>query len=90
MRATRAATGGDPSAQNEVGECPDAGPVMPENWMRGQFNMTRATGTVGVFSTLAPIQPRAVQHLTRQNWRRRLPGRARGRAPPAGNRTWRP
>jgi hypothetical protein len=39
--------------KNEVGECTDAGPVMPENWMRGQFNLTCANGTVGVFFTLA-------------------------------------
>jgi hypothetical protein len=52
--------------QNEVGECTDAGPVLPENWMRGQFNMTCANGTVGVFFTLAPTQPPAVQHLSFQ------------------------
>ena len=52
--------------KNEVGECTDAGPVMPENWMRGQFNMTCANGTVGVFFTLAPTQPPAVQHLSFQ------------------------
>ena len=28
--------------RTEVGECTDAGPVMPENWMRGQFNITCA------------------------------------------------
>jgi hypothetical protein len=50
--------------QREVGECADAGPVMPENWMRGQFNLTCARGTVGVFFTLAPTQPPAVQHLS--------------------------
>jgi CubicO group peptidase (beta-lactamase class C family) len=50
--------------QSEVGECTDAGPVMPENWMRGQFNLTCAKGTVGVFFTLAPTQPPAVQHLS--------------------------
>ena len=52
--------------KNEVGECTEAGPVMPENWMRGQFNMTCANGTVGVFFTLAPTQPPAVQHLSFQ------------------------
>ena len=52
--------------KNEVGECTGAGPVMPENWMRGQFNMTCAEGTVGVFFTLAPTQPPAVQHLSFQ------------------------
>jgi CubicO group peptidase (beta-lactamase class C family) len=52
--------------KDEVGACADAGPVMPENWMRGQFNMTCARGTVGVFFTLAPTQPPAVQHLAFQ------------------------
>ena len=52
--------------KSEVGECTAAGPVMPENWMRGQFNMTCARGTVGVFFTLAPTQPPAVQHLAFQ------------------------
>jgi CubicO group peptidase (beta-lactamase class C family) len=52
--------------KNDVGECTDAGPVLPENWMRGQFNMTCAQGTVGVFFTLAPTQPPAVQHLSFQ------------------------
>ena len=52
--------------KNEVGECTDATPVMPENWMRGQFNMTCANGTVGVFFTLAPTQPPAMQHLAFQ------------------------
>jgi CubicO group peptidase (beta-lactamase class C family) len=49
--------------QDEVGECTAAGPVIPENWLRGQFNMTCAKGTVGVFYTLSPTQPPAVQHL---------------------------
>ena len=52
--------------QREVGECTDAGPVIPENWMRGQFNLTCAKATVGVFFTLAPTQPPAVQHLAFQ------------------------
>ncbi|MEI6669571.1 MAG: serine hydrolase domain-containing protein [Acidobacteriota bacterium] len=65
----------EPSAQrqaeiralkDEVGACSGAGPVMPENWLRGQFNMTCANGTVGVFFTLAPTQPPAVQHLSFQ------------------------
>lgn len=48
--------------KDEVGEC-SAGPVIAENWLRGQFNMTCAKGTVGVFFTLAPTQPPALQHL---------------------------
>ena len=31
--------------------------------MRGQFNLTCAKGTVGVFFTMAPTRPPAVQHL---------------------------
>ena len=50
----------------DVGECGAAGPVMPENWLRGQFNLTCANGTVGVFVTLAPTQPPAIQYLTFQ------------------------
>ena len=47
----------------DVGECAPAGPVIPENWLRGQFNMACQRGTVGVFFTLAPTQPPMVQHL---------------------------
>jgi CubicO group peptidase (beta-lactamase class C family) len=49
--------------KEEVGECTVAGPVEAENWLRGQFNLTCARGTVGVFYTLSPTQPPAVQHL---------------------------
>ena len=52
--------------KTETGECTSAGPVMPENWLRGQFNMQCAKGIVGVFFTLAPTQPPAVQHLAFQ------------------------
>jgi CubicO group peptidase (beta-lactamase class C family) len=52
--------------KNDVGECTGAGPVMPENWMRAQFNLTCARGTVGAFFTLAPTQPPALQHLSFQ------------------------
>jgi hypothetical protein len=48
----------------EVGDCATAGPVVAENWLRGQFNLTCANGTVGAFYTLAPTQPPAVQHLS--------------------------
>ena len=50
----------------EVGECTAASPVMPENWLRGQFNMTCGKSTVGVFFTMAPTQPPMVQHLAFQ------------------------
>ncbi len=49
--------------KSEVGECPTVGPVIAENWLRGQFNMTCAKGSVAVFFTLAPTQPPLVQHL---------------------------
>jgi D-alanyl-D-alanine-carboxypeptidase/D-alanyl-D-alanine-endopeptidase len=49
--------------KDEVGVCTAAGPVEAENWLRGQFNLTCARGTVGVFYTLSPTQPPAVQHL---------------------------
>ena len=57
----RAATRSGVKDQN--GTSTSAGPVMPENWMRGQFNLTCAKGTVGVFFTMAPTQPPTVQHL---------------------------
>jgi len=49
--------------KEEVGECPVIGPVVPENWLRGQFNLGCSRGTVGVFFTMSPTQPPAVQHL---------------------------
>lgn len=49
--------------KDEVGECTLAGPVMAENWLRGQFNISCAKGTVGAFFTLAPTQPPALRHL---------------------------
>jgi hypothetical protein len=52
--------------KKEVGECSAAGAVQPENWLRGQFTMSCQKGTVGVFFTLAPTQPPAVQHLAFQ------------------------
>lgn len=50
----------------EVGACPAASQVTPENWLRGQFNLTCQKGTVGVFFTMSPTQPPAVQHLAFQ------------------------
>jgi hypothetical protein len=49
--------------KDDVGECTAAGPVIPENWLRGQFNLTCGKSTVGVFFTLAPTQPPALQYL---------------------------
>jgi CubicO group peptidase (beta-lactamase class C family) len=50
--------------QKEVGACTTFGPVIAENWLRGQFNITCQKAAVGVFFTLAPTQPPAVQHLS--------------------------
>jgi hypothetical protein len=52
--------------KSEVGECSTAGPVLAENWMRGQFNLTCERGIIGVFFTLAPTNPADVQHLSFQ------------------------
>ncbi len=52
--------------KSEVGECTVAGPMRAENWLRGQFNLTCAKGTVGVFFSMSPTQPPAVQHLAFQ------------------------
>jgi CubicO group peptidase (beta-lactamase class C family) len=49
--------------QEEVGACTAFGPVIAENWLRGQFNMTCQKGVVGAFFTLSPTRPPAVQHL---------------------------
>jgi CubicO group peptidase (beta-lactamase class C family) len=50
--------------QNEVGECTAAGPVIAENWLRGQVNLTCANGTVGAFFTMAPTKPPTIQYLS--------------------------
>jgi CubicO group peptidase (beta-lactamase class C family) len=52
--------------KDDVGECSAAGPLRAENWMRGQFNLSCARGTVGVFFSLSPTQPPAVEHLAFQ------------------------
>lgn len=49
--------------KQRVGACVTAGPVQPENWLRGQFDLHCAAGDVGVFFTLAPTMPPKVQHL---------------------------
>ncbi|MCU1330608.1 MAG: putative family peptidase [Bryobacterales bacterium] len=49
--------------KDEVGQCSEPGPVMAENWLRGQSNMSCANGTVGAFFTLAPTTPPKLQHL---------------------------
>jgi CubicO group peptidase (beta-lactamase class C family) len=50
--------------KNEVGECTSAGPVIAENWLRGQVNLTCANGSVGAFFTMAPTKPPAIQYLS--------------------------
>ena len=49
--------------KEDVGQCTGPGPVMPENWLRGQFNLTCERGMVGVFYTLSPTVPPAIQYL---------------------------
>lgn len=49
--------------KDEVGECSAAGPVIAENWLRGQFNMKCSKGIVGAFYTLSPTVPPRVQYL---------------------------
>jgi hypothetical protein len=49
--------------KEEVGACTAFGPVIAENWLRGQFDMTCQKGVVGAFFTLSPTRPPAVQHL---------------------------
>jgi len=51
------------SLKAAVGDCRIFGPMRAENWLRGQFNLGCANGTVGVFFTLSPTQPPLVQHL---------------------------
>jgi CubicO group peptidase (beta-lactamase class C family) len=52
------------SLQKLVGECTKAGPVIAENWLRGQVNLTCAHGNVGAFFTLSPTAPPKIQHLS--------------------------
>jgi CubicO group peptidase (beta-lactamase class C family) len=53
--------------QEQVGECMSAGPVIAENWLRGQVNFNCAHGTVGAFFTLSPTEPPKIQHLSYRN-----------------------
>jgi CubicO group peptidase (beta-lactamase class C family) len=50
--------------QEQVGQCTKAGPVIPENWLRGQVNLTCAHGIIGAFFSLAPTEPPKIQHLS--------------------------
>jgi CubicO group peptidase (beta-lactamase class C family) len=50
--------------KQSVGSCEAAGPVLPENWLRGQFSMHCEHGAVAAFYTLAPTTPPRVQHLS--------------------------
>ena len=52
--------------KSEVGECSAAGPVTPENWLRGQFEMKCDKGSVIAVFSLAPTQPPGVQFLSFQ------------------------
>jgi hypothetical protein len=70
--------------KDEVGDCSSAGPVMPENWLRGQFNMKCARGTVGVFFTMSPTAPPALQHLAFQKLASESERMGAPTGPPAG------
>ena len=50
--------------QQQVGQCTKAGPVIAENWLRGQVNLTCAHGVIGAFFTLSPTAPAKIQHLS--------------------------
>jgi CubicO group peptidase (beta-lactamase class C family) len=50
--------------QQQVGRCTKAGPVIAENWLRGQVNLTCAHGVIGAFFTLSPTAPAKIQHLS--------------------------
>jgi CubicO group peptidase (beta-lactamase class C family) len=50
--------------KDEVGECTNAGPVIAENWLRGQVNLTCTKGIVGAFFTVAPTERPSIQHLS--------------------------
>jgi CubicO group peptidase (beta-lactamase class C family) len=52
--------------KSEVGACSTAGSVIPENWLRGQFEINCEKGTVIAVFSLAPTQPPGVQFLSFQ------------------------
>jgi CubicO group peptidase (beta-lactamase class C family) len=70
--------------KDDVGECGAPGPVLPENWLRGQFDLECERGTVGVFFTLAPTQPPTVQHLAFQKLATKEARMGAPTGPPAG------
>ncbi len=49
--------------QKEVGACSTAGPVLPENLLRGKFRLTCERGAIDVTFTLAPTMPPSLQAL---------------------------
>src|SRR5579862_2964785 len=50
--------------RQQVGACATASPMIPENWLRGQFNLQCERGTIGVFFTLSPTRSPLIQHLS--------------------------
>jgi CubicO group peptidase (beta-lactamase class C family) len=50
--------------KSQVGACQAPGPVLAENWLRGQLNMSCERGAVAAFYTLSPTEPPRVQHLS--------------------------
>ena len=49
--------------QGDLGSCRAAGPLKPENLLRGSFRLPCEKGFVDVFFTLAPTMPPKVQRL---------------------------
>ncbi len=49
--------------RSQLGTCPTATDTIPENWLRGTFDLSCERGTARVQFTLAPTQPPALQQL---------------------------
>jgi len=49
--------------KRRMGACTVAGPVEPENWLRGRFRMNCERGHVWAEFTLAPVNPPKLQYL---------------------------
>ena len=49
--------------KTEVGACRADGPVEPENWLRGRFQLACKKGDVDIFFTLSPTTPPKLQAI---------------------------
>lgn len=70
--------------KDQVGTCTAAGPMQPENWLRGQFNLTCEKGIVGVFFAMSPTTPPRVQYLAFQKLDTTQTKMSSPTGPPAG------